>query len=140
MNPVVLITHVSRWQWPLTQAQPAMSDPKSKLSTRVEVFTRATADALNRAIGEVLDARNPWQLLYRLSRIGGHDNLIGVAMAQVMGHVALGLCVSERPASLAINEIQLPAGSTLMLCPIGCAVTSAGQGVLMAIFEPVVVA
>jgi hypothetical protein len=30
-----------------------MSDPKSKLSTRVEVFTRATADAFNRAIGEV---------------------------------------------------------------------------------------
>ena len=58
-----------RWQWPLTQAQPTMSDPKSKFSTRVEVFTRATADALNRAIGEVLDARNPWQLLYRLSRI-----------------------------------------------------------------------
>ena len=46
-----------------------MSDPKSRLSTRVEVFTRATADALNRAIGEVLDARSPWQLLYRLSRI-----------------------------------------------------------------------
>ena len=38
-----------------------MSDPKSRLSTRVEVFTRATADALNRAIGEVLDARSPWQ-------------------------------------------------------------------------------
>jgi hypothetical protein len=46
-----------------------VSDPKSRLSTRVEVFTRATADALNRAIGEVLDARSPWQLLYRLSRI-----------------------------------------------------------------------
>jgi hypothetical protein len=69
-----------------------VSDPKSKLSTRVEVFTRATADALNRAIGEVLDACSPWQLLYRLSRIGGHDTLMGVAMAKVMGHVALGLC------------------------------------------------
>jgi hypothetical protein len=46
-----------------------MSDPKSNLSTRVEVNTRATADAFNRAIAEVLDARNPWQLLYRLSRI-----------------------------------------------------------------------
>ena len=61
-------------------------------------------------------------------------------MAKVMGHVALGLCESERPASLAIDEAQLPDGSTLMLCPIGCAVTSAGQGVLVAIFEPVVVA
>ena len=46
-----------------------MSNPKRKISTRVEVFTRVTADAFNRAIGEVLDARNPWQLLYRLSRI-----------------------------------------------------------------------
>ncbi|MFM9102837.1 MAG: hypothetical protein ACKOPS_16560, partial [Cyanobium sp.] len=46
-----------------------MSDPKSKLSTRVKVFTRATTDAFNRAISEVLDARSPWQLLYRLSRI-----------------------------------------------------------------------
>jgi hypothetical protein len=27
-----------------------------------------------------------------------------------------------------------------MICPIGCAVTSAGQGVLVAIFQPVVVA
>jgi hypothetical protein len=46
-----------------------VSEPKSKLSTRVEVFTHAPADALNRAIGEVLDARSPWQLLHRLSRI-----------------------------------------------------------------------
>ena len=46
-----------------------MSDPKSRLSTRVQVFTRATADASNRAIGEVFDARSPWQLLYRLRRI-----------------------------------------------------------------------
>ncbi len=46
-----------------------MSDPKSNLSTQVELFTWATADAFNLAIAEVLDARNPWQLLYRLSRI-----------------------------------------------------------------------
>ena len=212
------------WQWPLTQAESAVSDPKSKLSTRVEVFTRATADALNRAIGEVLDARSPWQLLHRLSRIvflglvlylgwilvvvqpdlarrlmvppvqrfqerhalhreavqrvlqtavaapgfglhalivaewdgasslkvlavqgrtpqlplePGDDTLLGVAMAQVMGHVALGLCESERPGALAIDPAQLPAGSTLMVCPIGCAVSSAGQGVLVAIHAPV---
>ena len=201
-----------------------MSDPKSKLSTRVEVFTRATADALNRAIGEVLDARSPWQLLHRLSRIvflglvlylgwilvvvqpdlarrlmrpqtpsfqerhalhrepvqrvlqaavaapdfglhalivaewdgagslqvlavqgrtpqlplePGDETLLGVAMAQVLGHVALGLCESERPSALAIDAAQLPAGSTVMVCPIGCAVSSAGQGVLVAIHAPV---
>ena len=200
-----------------------MSDPKSRLYTRVEVFTRATTDALNRAIGEVLDARSPWQLLYRLSRIvflglvlylgwilvvvqpdlarrlmlpqtpnfqqrfalhreqvqgvlraavaaqsfglhillvaewdggssfkvlavqgrtlqlplqPGEDALVGVAMAKVMGHVALGLCESEQPAALSIDEAQLPPGSTLLVCPIGCAVSSAGQGVLVGIFAP----
>ena len=198
-----------------------MSDPKSRLSTRVEVFTRATADALNRAIGEVLDARSPWQLLYRLSRIvflglvlylgwilvvvqpdlarrlmlsptprfqerfalhrepaekvlqaavaapgfglhalfvaewdgagslqvlaaegrtpqlpldPGDDVLMRVAMARVMGHVALGLCDGERPAALGLDAGQLPAGSTVMVCPIGCAVSSTGQGVLVGVY------
>jgi hypothetical protein len=201
-----------------------MSDPKSRLSTRVEVFTRATADALNRAIGEVLDARSPWQLLHRLSRIvflglvlylgwilvvvqpdlarrlmlpptprfqerfalhrdpveevlqaavaapgfGLHalvvaewdgasslqvlaaegrtpqlpletsdDVLLGVAMARVMGHVALGLCDGERPAALGLDAGQLPAGSTVMVCPIGCAVSSTGQGVLVGVYGAV---
>jgi hypothetical protein len=198
-----------------------MSDPKSRLSTRVEVFTRATADALNRAIGEVLDARSPWQLLYRLSRIvflglvlylgwilvvvqpdlarrlmlpptprfqerfalhkgpveevlqaavaapgfglhalfvaewdgagslqvlaaegrspqlplePGDDVLMRVAMARVLGHVALGLCDGERPAALGLDAQQLPAGSTVMVCPIGCAVSSTGQGVLVGVY------
>jgi hypothetical protein len=44
-------------------------DLNKGLAERVEVFTRATSDALQKAVGEVLDARNPWQLLYRLSRI-----------------------------------------------------------------------
>ena len=46
-----------------------MPDLNKGLAERVEVFTRATSDALQKAVGEVLDARNPWQLLYRLSRI-----------------------------------------------------------------------
>ena len=46
-----------------------MPDSNKGLAERVEVFTRATSDALQKAVGEVLDARNPWQLLYRLSRI-----------------------------------------------------------------------
>ncbi|MFM7285968.1 MAG: hypothetical protein ACKO02_03930 [Cyanobium sp.] len=200
-----------------------MSDPKSKIATRVEVFTRATADALNRAIGEVLDARSPWQLLHRLSRIvflglvlylgwilvvvqpdltrrlmvphtprfrerhalhreavrqvlqraaatpafglhsllvaewdgasaihvlavqgrslqqpleAGDELLVGVALAKVLGHVALGLCESERPAALGLEEAQLPAGAAVMVCPIGCVVSSAGQGLLVAIQAP----
>jgi len=44
-------------------------DTNKGLAERVEVFTRATSDALQKAVGDVLDARNPWQLLYRLSRI-----------------------------------------------------------------------
>ena len=201
-----------------------MSDPKSRLSTRVEVFTRATADAFNRAIGEVLDARSPWQLLHRLSRIvflglvlylgwilvvvqpdlarrlmlpptphfqeryalhrepvqevlraavatpgfglhallvaewdgagslrvlaaqgrtpqlpvdSGDDVLLSVAMARVMGHVALGLCDGERPIALGLDANELPAGSTVMVCPIGCAVSSTGQGVLVGMYGPV---
>ena len=46
-----------------------MPDANKGLAERVEVFTRATSDALQKAVGDVLDARSPWQLLYRLSRI-----------------------------------------------------------------------
>ena len=46
---------------------------------------------------------------------GGGGTLMGVAMAQAMDHVAPGLCENERPSSLAIDEAQLPAGSTLMV-------------------------
>ncbi len=199
-----------------------MSDPKSRLSTRVQVFTRATADASNRAIGEVFDARSPWQLLYRLRRIvflglvlylgwilvvvqpdlarrlmlpptprfqerfalhrdpveevlqaavaapgfGPHALFVAewdgagslqvlaaegrtpqlplepgddvlprvAAMARVMGHVALGLCDGERPAALGLDADQLPTGSTVMLCPIGCVVPSTEQGVLVGVY------
>lgn len=44
-------------------------DSNKGLAERVEVFTRATSDALQKAVGEVLDAKGPWQLLHRLSRI-----------------------------------------------------------------------
>ena len=54
----------------------------------------------------------------------GDDFLLGVAMARVMGHVALGLCDGERPAALGLDASELPAGSTVMVCPIGCAVSS----------------
>ena len=46
-----------------------MPELNKGLAERVEVFTRATSDALQKAVGDVLDARSPWQLLYRLSRI-----------------------------------------------------------------------
>ena len=66
----------------------------------------------------------------------GDDVLLGVAMARVMGHVALGLCDGERPAALDLDANELPAGSTVMVCPIGCTVSSTGQGVLVGIYGP----
>jgi hypothetical protein len=197
-----------------------------RLFERVEVFTRATSDAFNKAIGEVLDAKGPWQLLYRLSRIvllglvlytawilislqpdlarrlrtpvgstlphqlaahqqqvqsllrssvrsgayglhtlvvvewhkggsfqvlaahGRHEQLglvpgnqtvVGVAMARVLGHVALGLCESEQPEALPIPQ-ALPPGSDLLICPIGCTTSGgpakgASGGLLLAVFE-----
>jgi hypothetical protein len=68
----------------------------------------------------------------------GDDVLLGVAMARVMGHVALGLCDGERPAALGLDASELPAGSAVMVCPIGCSVSSTGQGVLVGIYGPVV--
>ena len=199
-----------------------MSTPKSRLFERVEVFTRATTDALNKAITEVLDARSPWQLLYRLSRIvflglvlylgwilvvvqpdlakrlmlptgqslvqryglhreqvqtllrsaiaaqpfglnnlvivdwdgatslqvlaaegrtpqlplqPGQEALVSVAMAKVLGHAALGLCESERPLALNLDEAELPKGATLMICPIGCNAKARPTGLLVALYD-----
>jgi hypothetical protein len=199
-----------------------MSTPKSMLFERVEVFTRATTDALNKAITEVLDARSPWQLLYRLSRIvflglvlylgwilvvvqpdlakrlmlptgqtlaqrygnhreqvqtllrsaiaaetfglntlliadwdgaaslqvlaaegrtpqlplqPGQEALVNVAMAKVLGHAALGLCESERPLALNLDESELPRGTTLMICPIGCTAKARPTGLLVALYD-----
>jgi hypothetical protein len=199
-----------------------MSTPKSRLFERVEVFSRATTDALNKAISEVLDARSPWQLLYRLSRIvflglvlylgwilvvvqpdlakrlmlptgqnlaqryglhkeqvqtllrsaiaaqpfglnnlviadwdgaatlqvlaaegrtpqlplqPGKEALVNVAMAKVLGHAALGLCESERPLALNLNEAELPKGATLMICPIGCTAKARPTGLLVALYD-----
>jgi hypothetical protein len=199
-----------------------MTTPKSRLSERVEVFTRATSDALNKAISEVLAARNPLQLLYRLSRIvflglvlylgwilvvvqpdlakrlmlpagqtlaqrygnhreqvetllrsaiaaetfglntlliadwdggatlqvlaaeghtpqlplqPGQQALVCVAMAKVLGHAALGLCESERPLALNLDESELPRGTNLMICPIGCTAKARPTGLLVALYD-----
>ena len=39
-----------------------MPELNKGLAERVEVFSRATSDALQKAVGDVLDACNPWQL------------------------------------------------------------------------------
>jgi len=68
----------------------------------------------------------------------GEEPLLRVVMTRVMGHVALGLCDGERPVALGLDAGQLPAGSTVMVCPIGCAVSSTGQGVLVGVYGVVV--
>jgi len=201
-----------------------MASDNRGLAERVEVFTRATSDALQKAIGEVLAARNPWQLLYRLSRIvllglvlytawllitlqpdlakrittpqaqslqeqvsarqpqvqtllrsaietnrsglhtlallqwdgggsvtvlaadgrhgqlaltPGQQPLLGVEMAEALGHVALGLCSSDEPAALPIAERSAATGNGVMLlCPVGCSNTERSDGLLLAFYDP----
>ncbi|MFU8886236.1 MAG: hypothetical protein ACNA8O_12365 [Cyanobacteriota bacterium] len=201
-----------------------MPDTNKGLAERVEVFTRATSDALQKAVGEVLDAKGPWQLLYRLSRIvllglvlytawllitlqpdlakrmstttaqtlqeqvaarqtqiqallrsaieanrsglhtlallqwdggssvtvlaadgrsgqlaltPGQQPLLGIEMAEALGHVALGLCASEGPGSLPIT-VPTPAGSdgVLLLCPVGCSGRPSARALLLGLHDP----
>ena len=202
-----------------------MSEPNRGLSERVEVFTRATSDALQKAVGEVLDARSPWQLLYRLSRIvllglvlytawllitlqpelarrmstarpalgleqqvaarqgqvqallrrpiatsgsalhtlvllqwegggsarvlaaeGRHAqfgllpdqvSLLGVELAEALGHVALGLCTSQQQAAPPLAATTTAAVADRMLfCPVRSGRSGHQGGVLLAFYAP----
>ena len=201
-----------------------MANDNRGLAERVEVFTRATSDALQKAVGEVLDAKGPWQLLYRLSRIvllglvlytawllitlqpdlakristttaatlqeqvsarqpqiqaflrsaiesnrsglhtlallqwdggssvtvlaadgrsgqlaltPGQQPLLGIEMAEALGHVALGLCATEGPGSLPIT-VPTSAGSdgVLLLCPVGCSGRPLTRALLLGLHDP----
>lgn len=206
-----------------------MADANRGLAERVEVFTRATSDALQKAVGEVLAAKGPWQLLYRLSRIvllglvlytawllitlqpdlakrmstttaatlqqqvtarqpqiqallrsaietnrsglhtlallqwdggssvsvlaadgrhgqlaltPGQQPLLGVEMAEALGHVALGLCAAEGPAALPLPVHSQTSGASVdsdaglaWLCPVGCTSTST-RALLLGIYGP----
>jgi hypothetical protein len=68
----------------------------------VEVFTRATSDALQKAVGEVLDARNPWQLLYRLSRIV----LLGLVLYTAWLLITLQPDLAKRMATPQAQSLQ----------------------------------
>lgn len=70
-----------------------MADSNKGLAKRVEVFTRLTSDALQKAVGEVLDAKGPWQLLLPVSCRSG-----GVSRALLLG-------IHEHPAQL-LTELQ----------------------------------
>ncbi|MEA5414521.1 hypothetical protein [Synechococcus sp. BA-132 BA5] len=202
-----------------------MASENRGLAERVEVFTRATSDALQKAVGEVLAARNPFQLLYRLSRIvllglvlytawllitlqpdlakrittpqtqslqeqvsarqpqvqtllrnaietnrsglhtlallqwngggsvtvlaadgrhgqlaltPGQQPLLGVEMAEALGHVALGLCSSESLQALLIGSTPVPGASAdagvALLCPVGCSSQTPDRALLLGIY------
>ena len=202
-----------------------MAEPSKGLAERVEVFSRATSDALQKAVGEVLDARSPWQLLYRLSRIvllglvlytawllitlqpelarrmrtttaatleqqvaarqgqvqallrrpiatsgsalhtlvllqwdgggsarvlaaeGRHAqfgllpaqvSLLGVELAEALGHVALGLCTSQQRAAppLAAGANATAAADRMLFCPVRSGRSGQQGGVLLAIYAP----
>jgi len=199
-------------------------EPNRRLSERVEVFTRATSDALQKAVGEVLDAKGPWQLIYRLSRIvllglvlytawllitlqpdlakrmatpqaqslqeqvaarqpqiqallrsaietnrsglhtlvllqwdggssvtvlaadgrsgqlglsPGQQPLLGLEMAEALGHAALGLCAREGPGALPIT-VRSPASGdgVLLLCPVGCNERPSARALLLGLHDP----
>ena len=199
-----------------------MPELNKGLAERVEVFTRATSDALQKAVGDVLDARSPWQLLYRLSRIvllglvlytawlrvtlqpdlarrlsrppdhsltdrveqrkaqiqtflrtaledngeglhtlvllvweggssatvlaaagrdgqlgltPGQQSLLGVEMASALGHLALGLCVSEQPEALPIRSPRSSVSGAALLCPVGCGSSSQNRPLLLSLYD-----
>jgi len=79
-----------------------MADLNKGLAERVEVFTRATSDALQKAIGDVLDARSPWQLLYRLSRIV----LLGLVLYTAWLLITLQPDLAKRISSTHLQTLQ----------------------------------
>jgi hypothetical protein len=79
-----------------------MADLNKGLAERVEVFTRATSDALQKAVGDVLDARNPWQLLYRLSRIV----LLGLVLYTAWLLITLQPDLAKRISSTQLQTLQ----------------------------------
>jgi hypothetical protein len=199
-----------------------VANDNRRLSARVEVFTRATSVALQKAVGDVLDARNPWQLLYRLLRIvllgmvlysgwllvtlqpdlakrllrppdhnltgrveqrkaqiqtllrtaldsngeglhtlvllrweggnsvtvlaaagrdgqlgltPGQQPLLGVDMADALGHLALGLCAAEQPEALPIRTPGSGLAGAALLCPVGCASSSTSRLLLLSLYD-----
>ena len=79
-----------------------MADSNRRLAERVEVFTRVTGDALQKAVGDVLEAKSPWQLLYRLSRIV----LLGLVLYTAWLLITLQPDLARRMRSPTIHTLQ----------------------------------
>jgi len=103
-----------------------MADLNKGLAERVEVFTRATSDALQKAVGDVLDARNPWQLLYRLSRIV----LLGLVLYTAWLLITLQPDLAKRISSTHLQTLQeqLAAHKSQVQSLLRTAIETSGDG------------
>jgi len=103
-----------------------MADLNKGLAERVEVFSRATSDALQKAVGDVLDARNPWQLLYRLSRIV----LLGLVLYTAWLLITLQPDLAKRISSTHLQTLQeqLAAHQSQVQALLRTAIETSGDG------------
>jgi hypothetical protein len=103
-----------------------MADLNKGLAERVEVFTRATSDALLKAVGDVLDARNPWQLLYRLSRIV----LLGLVLYTAWLLITLQPDLAKRISTTHLQTLQeqLAAHKSQVQSLLRTAIETSGDG------------
>jgi len=103
-----------------------MADLNKGLAERVEVFTRATSDALQKAVGDVLDARNPWQLLYRLSRIV----LLGLVLYTAWLLITLQPDLAKRISTTHLQTLQeqLAAHQSQVQSLLRTAIETSGDG------------
>ncbi len=92
-----------------------MADANRGLGERVEVFTRATSDALHKAVSEVLDARSPWQLLYRLSRLMLLGLLLYTAWLLITLQPDLAKRMSSQPAQSLQQQVRAHQGQVQTL-------------------------
>jgi hypothetical protein len=66
----------------------------------------------------------------------GQQPLLGVEMAEALGHAALGLCASDEAGALPM-AVRSPAGSNgvILVCPVGCSSAGRSQGLLLALYD-----
>jgi hypothetical protein len=101
-------------------------DTNRGLAERVEVFTRATSDALQKAVGEVLDAKGPWQLIYRLSRIVLLGLVLYTAWLLITLQPDLAKRMSTTTAATLQEQVRARQGQVQML--LRSAIESGGDG------------
>jgi hypothetical protein len=72
----------------------------------------------------------------QLALTPGQQPLLGVEIADALGHAALGLCASDAPSALPLAVRSVTTGKgMLLLCPVGCSTTGRTQGLLLALYD-----